>query len=271
MLRKIKVVKHKYFIDAKQLGDDTELPWTNLGFWDNTQNYPQACRQLADQLALATHLNSKDHLLDLGCGQGASLLHWLEHYQPKSLTAVELQPECFAKINQHITKLDHIYCQSFLNLNLLPFKRKFDVVLCIDAAYHSVLNSFLASVSTVLNSNARLGFHYLIRSDRCQNMSALQQQKYRYLLKAADVSWGEVPDKAQLMATLQQQGFENIQIQDISTSVLQGFAHYIQQQKTSDTTHSKLDRFKIQMTAKLCQKLYQEGYVRYVQVVATKQ
>ena len=67
--------------------------------------------------------------------------------------------------------------------------------------------------------------------------------------------------------------FKNIEIQDLSEPVFSGFADYVQQtlnSKPSDAQAqgSKLDQFKIQMTAKLCQKLYQEGIVRYVQVTA---
>ncbi|HAI54270.1 MAG TPA: SAM-dependent methyltransferase, partial [Acinetobacter nosocomialis] len=36
-------------------------------------------------------------------------------------------------------------------------------------------------------------------------------------------------------------------------------------------SHSRgLAKFKIQMTAKLCQQLYQYGYVRYIQITAIK-
>ncbi|MFV5645149.1 class I SAM-dependent methyltransferase, partial [Acinetobacter baumannii] len=135
-------IPHKYAIDASSLGDSEELAWTNLGFWKNTQTYREACRQLADQLAQAVNLNSKDHLLDLGCGQGASLLHWLQHYHPKSLSAVELQASCVNKIQKLIPEISQIFCGSFLNLKQFEFKQRFDVVLCIDAAYHSHLNSF---------------------------------------------------------------------------------------------------------------------------------
>ena len=39
-------------LTRKQLGDDAELAWSNLGYWDDTTSlYPDACRQLADQLA----------------------------------------------------------------------------------------------------------------------------------------------------------------------------------------------------------------------------
>ncbi|WP_288420886.1 methyltransferase domain-containing protein [uncultured Acinetobacter sp.] len=264
-----RLIPHKYAIDASSLGDDGELAWTNLGFWKNTQNYPEACRQLADHLAQAVNLNSKDYLLDLGCGQGASLLHWLQHYQPKSMSAVELQAQCVNKIQNLTPEISQIFCGSFLNLKQFKFKQAFDVVMCIDAAYHSSLNSFLDSVTPVLNSNARLGFHYLMRAESCQNMTMLQEQKYRYLLKAADVAWDAVPTEQILRTTLQQQGFTDIQIEDLSEQVLFGFSEYIQKQQGQFQSRG-LANFKIQMTAKLCQQLYQSGYVRYIQITAIK-
>ncbi len=264
-----KLIPHKYAIDASSLGDDGELAWTNLGFWKNTQNYREACCQLADHLARAVNLNSKDHLLDLGCGQGASLMHWLQHYQPKSLSAVELQSKCVNKIQKLIPEINQIYMGSFLNLKQFEFKQRFDVVLCIDAAYHSNLNSFLDSVTPVLNSKGRLGFHYLMKADSCQNMTVLQEQKYRYLLKAADVVWDNVPNEKMLRNALEQQGFVDIQIEDLSEPVLLGFSQYIQNQQDQNQSRG-LANFKIQMTAKLCQQLYQAGYVRYIQITAIK-
>jgi cyclopropane fatty-acyl-phospholipid synthase-like methyltransferase len=264
-----RLIPHKYAIDASNLGDDGELAWTNLGFWKNTQNYREACCQLADHLAQAVNLNSKDHLLDLGCGQGASLLHWLKYYQPKSVSAVDLQAECVNKIQRLIPEINQIYSGSFLNLKQFEFKQFFDVVLCIDAAYHSHLNSFLDSVVPVLNSKGRLGFHYLMRADSCQNMTVLQEQKYRYLLKAADVVWDNVPNEKTLRNTLEQQGFADIQIEDLSEQVLFGFSQYIQNQQERNQSRGWAN-FKIQMTAKLCRQLYQNGYVRYIQITAIK-
>ncbi|WP_454665736.1 SAM-dependent methyltransferase [Acinetobacter calcoaceticus] len=264
-----RLIPHKYAIDASNLGDDGELAWTNLGFWKNTQNYREACCQLAGHLAQAVNLNSKDHLLDLGCGQGASLLHWLKYYQPKSLSAVELQSKCVNKIQKLIPEINQIFCGSFLNLKQFEFKQFFDVVLCIDAAYHSHLNSFLDSVVPVLNSKGRLGFHYLMRADSCQNMTVLQEQKYRYLLKAADVVWDNVPNEKTLRNALEQQDFVDIQIEDLSEQVLLGFSQYIHNQQEQNQSRG-LANFKIQMTAKLCRQLYQAGYVRYIQITAIK-
>lgn len=106
--------QHKYAIDAAVLGDHAQLPWSNLGYWQaGQQDYAAACRMLADHLAQTVNLNSKDKLLDLGCGQGASLLHWQQHYQVQYLAGVELQAACVANIQQYLPELNAIYQASF--------------------------------------------------------------------------------------------------------------------------------------------------------------
>jgi cyclopropane fatty-acyl-phospholipid synthase-like methyltransferase len=104
-----KVFGHKYAIDAKRLGDDSLLAWSNLGYWQNQyDDYPQACQSLADQIAASIQLKQSDRVLDLGCGQGASLLHWLRYYQIQQLSAVELQPECAKRIQKQLPKFKFI-------------------------------------------------------------------------------------------------------------------------------------------------------------------
>ena len=260
--------QHKYAINAKQLGDDAPLAWSNLGYWeDATSSYPEACAQLADQLAQAIDLKSTDRLLDLGCGQGASLLHWQQHYQVQHIGAVELQSSCVRQIQQHLPQLAAIYQQSFLNLHQLPFRQHFDVVLCIDAAYHCNLNSFLHAVSPVLNKKGRLGMHYLILSEQWRNLTAVQKQKYKWLLKAADVNLDDLMMESDLKQTLQSYGLAEIKIRDLSKSVLLGFADYVQHLPQHSTG---LDGFKIRTTAKLCHKLYEDGLIKYVQITAQK-
>ena len=264
-----KVFGHKYAIDAKRLGDDSLLAWSNLGYWQNQyDDYPQACQSLADQIAASIQLKQSDHVLDLGCGQGASLLHWLRYYQIQQLSAVELQPEYAKRIQKQLAQVQ-IHCGSFLNLNALQLLNLFDVVLCIDAAYHSDLNSFLNSTSLVLNSKGRIAFHYLMWSDAWREYSNLKKQQYRYLLKSADVNWQNLMGEQQLTQKLIQKGFTQIEIQDFSEPVLNGFAVYIEN-KRKERKHFDLAQLKIDMTAKLCRKLYQDGLVHYIQVSAVK-
>lgn len=259
---------HKYAIDATLLGDDRCLAWTNLGYWENTAHYPTACMQLADQLAQAIHLNAQDCLLDLGCGAGASLQHWQQHYGVKNISAVELQASKIIYIQKNVQDLEHLVHGSFLNLTDDHLQQHFDVAVCIDAAYHSPLPLFLTAVSRVLKNQGRVGFHYLMLSPKWHECTALQKQKYYYLLKAADVNLKNIYDETTTRQILSDADFTDIEIKDISKQVFAGFAHYIHTQ--NGLKQKSIANLKIQATAKLCQYLYEEQMICYVQMSATK-
>ena len=263
--------KHKYAINAKLLGDDSELAWSNLGYWeDATSSYPEACQALADQLAKSLELSSQQYLLDLACGQGASLTHWQNHYYIQKISAVELQKECVQNIQAKLLPSIEIHCDSFLNLKNISFQQKFDVAVCIDAAYHCNLNSFLQSVGSVLNSNGKLGFHYLMLADGWQNLNSFQKQKYKWLLKAADVNLEHLMMDREMKQSLENNAFRDVQIIDLSKQVFAGFATYVNDVLNLNVTGNRLDILKIEMTAKLCAKLYKDGLVKYVQITAQK-
>ena len=261
--------QHKYAINAAMLGDAAECAWSNLGDWDDVpSSYPHACRQLAAQLAQSVALNSNDVLLDLGCGQGASLLFWQQQYAVRHIEAVELQQDCVDKIRKNLSFLHKVYCESFLNLKQIDFQFKFDVVLCVDAAYHSNLNSFLDSIHSVLNSKARIAFHYLVLTEKYQTLNSFEKLKLKALLKSADVKLVDLNSYAATEAMIQKHSFQNIKINTLSKPVFLGFANYVQANKQCAKGQWGLDALKIQMTAKLCGKLYAAGLVDYVQISA---
>ena len=172
-------------------------------------------------------------------------------------------------IRHHFNSNIKIHAVSFLNLKALFPQPRFDVVFCIDAAYHSHLNSFLSQVSAVLNSNGRLGFHYLIWAAQA-SMHIFKQLQYRALLKSADVNFKDLMSESQLRAVLAQFEFKQIQVEDFSAQVLAGFADYVNQHLKYRVQTRDAEWFKIAMTARLCAKLYADGWNKYVQVSAEK-
>lgn len=274
------ITQHKYAIDSQLLGDDSVFAWSNLGYWTGEDcSYPQACQQLADRLAYTLNLNSTDRLLDLGCGKGASLKRWHESYQVRHIHAVELQKKCVDQIRHHFNFISQIHQASFLNLKQIPFQSQFDVILCIDAAYHSDLNSFISATTSVLNSKGRLGFHCLMLNRKFFALNSFQKLRYRALLQCADVRLSYLMTEDELTRTLSSYDLDQIKIEPISSAVLAGFAAFVQRLKQTKTlnehlsntaTQTGLDWLKIEMTGKLCQKLAQDGVIEYVQITATK-
>lgn len=277
--------QHKYEINSALLGDPRVQAWSNLGYWmeleheenqgressythDQTTYYIQACQRLAEKLALQIGLKEQDDLLDLGCGKGASLHLWRQRFHVKHIEAIELQPKSVEFIQKLQIPNLSIHCGSFLNLEKIPFSRKFDVILCVDAAYHHDISIFISSITQVLNPQGRIAFHHLVLTAQFWKLSTLQQYKYRYLLKAADVNLQQLRTEEQIHALLQDADYEKISVQNISAAVLSGFSKYAE---TLSFEHAKgLDAFKIKMTAKLCAQLYADGIVEYVQISAQK-
>ena len=256
-------LQHKYAINSAMLGDQNRLAWSNLGLWQAGDDYRHACQALATHLADSIHLNSNDVLLDLACGQGASLNLWNNNYNIQNISAIELQKNHVDHLKIHAPFLNSIIYDSFLNLNANSFKQQFSAVLCIDAAYHVNLNSFLNAVKAVMQPKARLAFHTLMLSDEFLNLNAWQQKQYAYLLKAADVNLKDLMTQNRLQSTIMQHGFTQVQVEDLSEQVLAGFADFV---ASKNLALNGVDGFKIKMTAKLCQKLWQDGLVRYVAV-----
>ncbi len=59
-------------------------------------------------------------------------------------------------------------------------------------------------------------------------------------------------------------------MEDLSAQVLAGFADYVHQHPRHQIQTRDADWFKIAMTARLCAKLYADGWIKYVQVSAEK-
>lgn len=266
--------KHRFAIASELLGDCKPLAWSNLGFWQNTDNYQVACAQLAEQVGQAAKLQPSDQVLDLGCGQGASLQYWASRFGVQQLSAFEIQPACIARIQAAcLPQLDAIYQAAFDQLPLpdVQLKHAFDAVVCVDAAYHARLADFLAVNKAALKPQGRLAFTTLVKSSRWSQAGWFYQHLTLRLLNLAYVPAQNLLNHAEVMTALQQHGFTDMQLQVLDSAVFSGFAHYIAQQIELPPRRSlaeKTDWLKISMTARLCGFLARHGLIHYALVSA---
>jgi cyclopropane fatty-acyl-phospholipid synthase-like methyltransferase len=270
-----KLSQHHFAIASQLLGDPNLLAWSNLGFWKNTANYPIACAQLAEQVGLAARLKASDTLLDLGCGQGASLNYWASRFGIECITAFEIQPHCIARIQAaHLPQLKHIFQAAFdqLPLPVKHLNHAFDAVVCVDAAYHACLADFLAVNLAALKPQGRIAFTTLSKSSRWSQAGWFYQHLTLKLLNMAYVPAQNLRPQHDIIATLQQAGFTDIQLQVLNQEVFSGFAKYIQQLKPPKhlALATKTGWLKIKMTARLCHFLARHGLIHYVLVSARR-
>lgn len=271
---------------ASHLLSETQrsLAWSNLGSWENTNDYVIACEQLAAKIGRAAKLNPETRLLDLACGQGASITFWRQHFGVNYMTALDIQHSALQHIKDYFVDQQRIDRQYF---NLRVIEASFDqanlpigvdyehadAVVCVDAAYHAQsMTAFINFCTQALKPAGNLAFCTLVESAQWQQASPWQKVQHEWLLKLAGVSRKSILNQAELEQCLAEQGFEQIQIIHMDQEVLAGFSHYIQQRASALSMSQKLSSAwqKIAMTARLCDFLYKHQLVHYSLVSAVK-
>lgn len=253
--------------------DDAPLAWANLGDWSAASDYVQACRQLALRVGTAAALRPHDRVLDLACGEGASLCLWPEAFGVTHVTGLEYQARCVERIRQHAPAGLEAIVQGRFDEWPAPAAlpaQAFDAVLCVDAAYHATsLAAFAAFAAPLLRPQGRLAFTTLLaaapgRRGRCSPQ--------RLALARAGISAASVLTSTELQATLAQQGFSDTTVQLLDAEVLQGFADFVSRRGAELPWRRKAGAgwLKIQATAWLCRQVSRSGSLHYGLVSAKK-
>ena len=254
------------------------LNWSNLGYWCNTNDYVTACQQLAQQVGLAAQLHADDKVLELACGQGASLTYWPQRFHIRQLYALELQSSLVEHIQQQPPAALQFIAQGRFDQLPVPAllenqlrQHAFDAVLCVDAAYHASSFKDFASVARhCLRPGGRLAFTTLTLDNSWLKANYWQQKVHAQLLNAADVPMASLLTTLQIQQQLAGLGFGSIQVQPMDDEVLTGFAGFISRRATCLSLKEKLqpEWLKIAITACLCRYLRQHGLVHYSMVSA---
>ncbi len=269
-VKKFITSNRQFAIDSHLLGDPNVLAWSNLGIWPTpcplNYSYVTACQQLAHKIGCAVHLQPDDKLLDLGCGQGASLQYWPAEFGIKHMSAFEIQADCIARIKQAaLPQLDAIYQASFSQLPLpsAQLQHAYDAVVCVDAAYHAPLADFLAVNQAALRAGGRIAFCTLIRPTHSFGSDHWAKTLMPYLLKLVAIPKQRLDSEIQVRALLTHFDFTDIHIEHVDTEVLNGFAQYIQRQQLPLRSKHSAAWLKIRLTAQLCGFLYRHQLAHY--------
>jgi microcystin synthetase protein McyJ len=140
--------------------DPARALWLNLGYWKDTQSYPEAASALACLLAEHAGLSASDELLDVGFGFGEQDLLWAERYAVKQITGVNISPLHATRARARVQARGW---QGRIDLRLgsateLPFSpASFDKVTALECAHHfDTRETFFAQAFAVLRPGGRL-------------------------------------------------------------------------------------------------------------------
>lgn len=255
-------MKRRFAIATELLSDDAR-GWSNLGDWSHTNDYATACRALAERVGEAAQLGSDTRVLDLGCGAGASLALWREHFGAQDCDGIEAQPAQAARARVATAGRVH----AGLAQDVLRGLGRYDAIVSVDAAYHfGPLAQLLSTVADHLEPGGQLAFTTLTLARR--GVACLA----RPALAAASIAPAALFDRESLDALLAVAGFSDIAVTTLDREVLAGFAAFVARRRVDLTLRARLSPgwLKIAVTAHACRALVANGRVHYVLVRATR-
>ncbi len=215
----------KYYKDVHH---DYIHVWSNrdnlamhYGYWDSDKpyNHHQALLNTNQKLYETAKIQSSENILDAGCGIGGSTIWIAENYGNKitGITLSEKQVN-FAKKEakrRKVEDLTHFEIGNFCDTTFAS--ESFDVVWCLESSCHALnKRDFISEASRLLRKGGRLALCDYFLFQRQFN-----EKQWQTLLSMLH-GWS-MPNFAhhqEFRELLEQEGFEDIQMIDITPQIL---------------------------------------------------
>lgn len=210
-----------------------DKPYANYGYWTKPgMPIDEACDNLTDLVARTAGIGPGDHVLEVGCGCGASAVYYTLQYQPAAVTGVDAtevrleEARTFIAANQLSEKIQvELGDATALRFADAAFHR----VLAIECAFHfNTRRDFFREAARVLKPGGTLAMTDIIPK------RGVDLTHYRATVHFPAISNGEydvhenVYDADTYAAHLRTAGFTDLRIEPITEQTMRPFADHLE-------------------------------------------
>lgn len=268
------------FHDLAELALNREgQSWGNLGYWEAATDYSDVCRALALLLGEQAGLNRQSRVFDAGFGCGDQMLLWLAHFGVAGARGVNL------------SRSQTSYAKAKLKSSGFPAAAVAIVegnindpqvwgaggdqpshVLALDCAYHFPGRvAFFTLAQQHLAPAGRLALTDFMLADN-HRTDSLNHRFLCWMLKRSRIAEANIVHRDKYLRQLEQSGFTDIRIRDISEHVMPGFARFARALGSggAGTKPGWFGRVKYRVTGRFLTWAYRRSILRYCVISATK-
>ncbi|MFA4887854.1 MAG: methyltransferase domain-containing protein [Candidatus Nanoarchaeia archaeon] len=246
--------------------------YLNFGLWEKgITDYVKAAENMIYRVGSKVELNKKSNLLDVACGMGAQDLFMIKTFKCKKITAVDLTTKHVTLAKERNTSSDVTYQVG--NACDLPFKKEtFTHVTGIEGPVNFITREeFFQEAYRVLKHNGRLGISDFTLKRTPKNK--LEVLFLKFCIRLWHIPWDNADTKETYKQKLEQTGFTNVDIEDVSEYAYPGY--YNEQAKPE--TRKALNRIRGPVIGRISffidwitDLLYRKGLIGYILVSAEK-
>ncbi|KAF9044767.1 S-adenosyl-L-methionine-dependent methyltransferase [Hymenopellis radicata] len=225
-------------------GENPDAPpkteWLNMGYWKETDIFPEACLALALKLIGASRCKPASRVLDVGHGSGESLITLLTHPSaptPSRLTGITSLPSHHARSKERIEALhlsdkttlylgDAVYRPGVSNHPLAPQSDvQYDAILALDCAYHfRTRDDFLRQSLAHLAPGGRIALADICIRLPWPSLSLTS----RFLLTVLKIMHRQnCVSLEEYEIRMREMGYVDVKTEDVSNEVFPGFLRFL--------------------------------------------
>ena len=252
--------------------------WGNLGYWKDATEYSAACAALAQLLGDAVHLGSRSSVMDAGFGCGDQLLMWLNRYQVAGVRGVNHSRSQTAMARRRLAEAGHAGDADNLREGDIHDPDHWDFgdnmpsvnrVIALDCAYHFPdRNRFWQHTARALSPGGRVGVTDLMLSDHYQP-GGLRAFFLKLMLQGSRIPSANLVRESDYVRNMTLAGFEQIELQDISSEVLPAFGLWWRDYRPPARL-PLASRLKYEITARFLDWAWRKDLLRYQVVTAVR-